>query len=275
MNISSDKKKRYGKIIAAALPVIIITFILRLPFYYTVLFYFAVFLVSVVIYFSNYLAVWANFNYARGNEERARRLFVTAIRRKTTSPAAHLNYAILLMRDGDAEAALELLDKALTLKPKVIAEKNIRLAMGSCRWVMKDIDGAVGVLEDMRTRYEYVNSHVLTTLGYMYYLKNETEKALELTESAIQDSPEYAAAWDNLGQIRLSLGEAAAAKEAFDKAVSFKPDLADSNYYLGLIAEAENDAEAAAEYFKKTSECKVTALNTVTAEQIAEKLGGR
>ena len=269
--LTSRQKKRYGIIAAIVLPLFIITFILRLPFYYAVVFYFAAFLISIVFYYPNYIAVWANWNYIRGNEEAALKFLKTAVNRNTKSPAAHHNYALLLMRGGDGRTALETLEKALTLNPKLITEKNIRLAIGSCYWVTGDINAAIETLEDMRNRYEYVNAHVLATLGYMYHLSGDEDKALDLTNKAIEDSPEYAAAWDNLGQIYFSRNDMIKAKDAFETALSHKPGLADSNYYLGLIFENENP-EKAREYFEKAANCKITALNTVTKEQIEAKL---
>jgi len=271
-NLTKEQKKRYGAIIAAVLPIVILLFILRLPFYYVVLFYFAAFLISFAFNFRNYLAIWANINFARGNEEAARRLLRAAIIRKTASPVAYHNYALLLARDGNGKEALELLQAALALKPKVITEKRVRLAMGSCHWVMGDIEGAIGALEDMRSRYDYVNAHVLASLGCMYFMNGDTEKALEFTNAALEDSRDNAAAWDNLGQIHFAGGENDKAREAFLTAVSHKPDLADSNYYLGLIAEADGEPEKAREYFEKALGCRITALNTVKREQIEQKL---
>ena len=204
-------------------------------------------------------------------ERAKKKLLRAAIERNAKSPAAHHNYAILLVREGDGETALAVLNRALTFRLKVITEKNIRLTVASCYWVMEDIDKAIETLEDMRVRYEYVNVHVLTSLGYMYFLRGETDKALEFTNLALEDAPDNGAAWDNLGQIYFSLNEAEKAKEAFETAVSHKPDLPDSNYYLGLIAENEDDGEKALEYFSKAMECGLSALNTVTKEQIEEK----
>ena len=270
--LKPETKKRYAKIIAFALPLVVIVFFLRLPFYYAVIVYAAAFFISVFIYFPNYLAIWANINFIRGNEKAARKFLKAAIKRKTKSPVAHHNYGLLLVRDGDGAGALEVLSKALELKPKVLTEKKIRLAMGSSYWVMNDIAGAIRTLEDMLERYEYVNTHVLATLGYMYFQNGETEKALEFTNKAIEEDATNAAAWDNLGQIYYLQNDLPKAKEAFETAVSHKPGLADSNFYLGLIAEKENEAETAREYFLKAKDCVISALSTVTKEQIEEKL---
>jgi predicted nucleotide-binding protein (sugar kinase/HSP70/actin superfamily) len=84
---------------------------------------------------------------------------------------------------------------------------------------MGRIETARDILEAMRKEYEYVNAHVLTTLGYMYFLLDDLEKAEEISELAVQDTPTLGSAWDNLGQIYDRQGLRAKAKEAFEKAI--------------------------------------------------------
>ena len=269
--LTKEQKNRYLKIFVAFLPLFIITFFLGFPFYFAVIFYLAAFLISIIFYFPNYLAIIGNINFIRGNEDAARKFLKAAIGKNTKSPVAHHNYGIILMRDGDGKYALDILKKALGLKPKTITEKKVYLAMGSCHWVIGDIPGAIKTLEGMMEKYEYVNAHVLSTLGFFYFCAGENEKALDFTNRALEDSPENASAWDNLGQIYFKQNEIAKAKEAFEKAVGFKPDLPDSNYHLGLIAEAEYDLSGAKKYFTDAHDGKITALNTVTKEQIKDK----
>jgi Tfp pilus assembly protein PilF len=122
----------------------------------------------------------------------------------------------------------------------------------------------------MRKTYDYVNATVMATLGYMYFVKDDIEKAEDLTNKALEDNQSSHSAWDNLGQIRFKQGKYDEAKEAFVKAISFKGNLPDSLYYLGLIAREEGDGNAAADYFKQALECDITPLNTVTREQVEE-----
>jgi tetratricopeptide (TPR) repeat protein len=137
------------------------------------------------------------------------------------------------------------------------------------------VDGAIETLEKMRRTYDYVNATVLATLGFMYFIKGDIEKAEELTQKALEDNPSSHSAWDNLGQIRYKQRKIDEAKEAFAKAVSFKGNLPDSLYYLGLIAREEGDENAAADYFKQALECDITPLNTVTREQVEEAAKAR
>ncbi len=242
------------------------------PMSYVLLAYFIYFLLIILYYRDKVIGFLGNYHLATGHPEKAVRIYKWTIAHNTKNPTVYLNYGIILVKDGRAKEALEFLQKALTLKPSLLIEKNIMLTMGSCYWVMNDVDKAIEVLEGMRTKYDYVNVHVLTTLGFLYLIKNNLEKAMEYTDLAIEDSPQSGSAWDNRGQILYRQGDLDEAYAAFSKAVELKNDLVDSYYFLGRISEDKNEKAKAVEYYTKASQCAITALNTVTAQQIDERL---
>lgn len=228
-------------------------------------------LILVAVFHADCIAYIGILLYGRGRADQATAFFRVAIAHKAKTPAAYLYYAIYLVRRGQAAEANGLLDIALTLNPKIMTHKNIQLTKASCMWVLGDVDKAIEILEHMRKLFDYVNAGVLSTLGYMYFLKDDLEQAESLSRAAIAESPESAAAWDNLGQIFLKQNAQQKAKEAFEKALTYKTDMASSLYYLGCIAES-TDGEAAADYFKRAADCSISSLNTVTREQVEEKL---
>ena len=214
----------------------------------------------------------ANLNYVKGDREKARPVLHKCIDRNTQNPIVYLNYANLLMREENGQEALSLLHKAQTLNPPMWVDKNIRLSIGTCHWVLGALDEAIATLEQMRADYEYINETALTTLGYMYLLNKDYEKAHECTDKAIEDTPEYASAWDNKGQIFYAQNDFAQAEESFTKALAYNPTLVDSLYFMGVLRETAGDCEAAADYFRRAAEAPISALNTVTKAQILEKM---
>jgi len=250
---------------------IVSIYVLHLPWYLSLPVLAAVTLVLYIVFYKEMLAVRGNIAYIKGDHDKAKILLKKSIDKNTPSPAAHYNYGNLVLRDGDAQTALTCLRKARTLRPDPIMEKNIYMTIGSCYWVTGEIDKAIETLEQMRKDYEYVNENVLSTLAYMYHVKGDYDVAHELTDKALAEAPEYAAAWDNRGQIFLAQGDLTQAKESFAKALAYKPTLVDSLYYMGLLHEQENDLEAARSYYKRAVEAPISALNTVTTAQITEK----
>ncbi len=252
---------------------IYVIIIQRLPVPYLLLVYLVLGLLSVIIFYSNVVAFIGNYFFIAGKTQKAVKVYNHAISKSCKNATVYLNYAILLVREGRPQEALEVLEKTETIKKKkLMTEKNILLTMGSCYWVLGEIDKAIHILEGMRSRYDYVNNHVLTTLGYMYLIKDDLDKALECTEKAIKDTPNSGSAWDNLGQIYLKQNKIKDAKEAFNKAVGYNQNLADSYYYLGIIAMKEEDTDEALTHFERAKQCTITLLNTVTLEQIEEKI---
>lgn len=208
----------------------------------------------------------------RGQRERAYQLLEKAVNKNTENVNALFHWAIKLLEEGNGKDALVYLEKARKLNTMVMMNKNILLAMGSCYWVMGEIDKAIETLNSLMEKYEYVNPSVLTTIGYLYFLKGDNEKAEELTQRALKDNNEHSAAWDNMGQIYYSKGDYEKAKEYFTKALEFKATMVDSLFYMGKISEIENNSKLAKEFFEKASKCNVTALNTVKKEEIEESL---
>jgi len=224
------------------------------------------------ILFGGIAAARANAAYIKGAREKARPMLRRCVEKQTRNVIVYVNYADLLLRDGDATEALHCLHTAQTLNPHALVEKNIRLMISTCHWVMGDIDEAIAALEQMRKDYEYVNESVLTSLGYFYLTKGDYAAAHELTDKAIEDAPTYAAAWDNRGQIFAAQGEDAQAKEAFTKALEYNSTLVDSLYGMGLIYEAAGEHDEAVHFFRRAAEAPISALNTVEKEEIVEKV---
>jgi tetratricopeptide (TPR) repeat protein len=221
---------------------------------------------------SGRVAMMANVSFVRGDKERARALFQKAIAMRTRNPLVYINYAILLIREGNKTEPSALLDIADKLNKDPFTKKNIELTYASYYWIAGEIDKAIEVLEEMRAKYEYLNHHAMTTMGYMYILKGEYDKAREASEKAVADEPTAFAAWDNLGQIAYRLNDHGKAKECFGKALEIHGELADSLYYMGLISEDEGDVEKARGYFARLKDARITALSTITAEMAGEKI---
>ncbi len=229
-------------------------------------------LALVCFFRSTFLTIIANSHFTRKRMDKAEKYFEMAYKTDPNNARACSNYAILLIRAGKGEEAIEVIKRGLGNKPQPIIEKSLMLSLGSAYWAMKDLDSSIRTFEEMRSKYSDVNSTALATLGFVYHLNGNDEKALEVTKLALEKGPMHASAWDNMGQINYKKGNIVAAKEAFLKAVEYNPRLADSHYYLGEIAEAEGETEAAKLYFENADERGVISLNTVTQEMIDAKL---
>jgi len=256
----------------AALCFLIVVIVLKKSIFLLIPIFIIYFLINAMIFNSYYLGMVGNFYFMTRNTEKAYIFYEKAINKNTRNISAIYNWALRLLQNGSAEEALKHFERALKLNTNIMMDKSIRLAISSCYWITGNIDGGINTLENLINDYNYINAHVFTTLGYLYFLKSDNEKAKLYTQKAIEDNPEHAAAWDNFGQIYFKEGDIEKAKENFLKAIEYKDTMVDSYYYLGLICEEQNDNKNALEYYTKADSCPISSLNTVSKEQIKERL---
>lgn len=204
--------------------------------------------------------------------EKALECYELALKHNTKNVVSLYNYGIILLQQGNAKKALELFEKARNINKKPLFEKLIILGISSCYWKLNKLSEAIDILEKLRKDYNYISPEALTTLGYFYMLNKEYEKALEISKNVLEKDPHYASAWDNIGQIYFFQNYYKNAKSNFLKSVELNPYSVDSLYYLGILEEMENNNEKALEYFERASKCRLTALNTISKEDLESKL---
>ena len=218
------------------------------------------------------LGFLGNFYLKTFKLEKAIKYFEMALKCNTKNVVALYNYGIVLLQQGNGQKALNLFEKCKVLNKKPLYEKLILLAISSCYWKMNEIEKAIDILENLKNNYEYESPETLTTLGYLYMLNKEYEKASNISKKVLEKEPNYASAWDNLGQIYFFQNDFKNAKENFLKSINLNPYSVDSLYYLGILEEQEENREKALEYFNMAKKCKITALNTISEEDLEQKL---
>ncbi len=250
---------------------IVLVFIMDLPEWVLIPEFLVYLIINSLIFRSYALGVIGNYWYTIKHFEKAYKYFEKAVKSGTHHVKALYLYALRLLQDGKGEEALKYFELAEKYNCGILMEKYITVSKSSCYWIMGDIDKAISLLEGLIKKFSYISTDAYTTLGYLYYLKDDLEKAEEYTNKAIADSEDHAPAWDNLGQIYYKKGDIEKAKEYFEKAISIK-DIVDSLYFMGRINEDEGASEKAAEYYERALKCNISALNTVTEEEIKERL---
>ncbi len=231
-----------------------------------------VYTILLIVIFKNEInSIFANYNYSLGNVELAEKLFISSIKNNTKNPITYLNYAIMLSHKGKGVEAIKVLEKCEKLKMKPLTKKNIMQTKATCYWIANDIDKGISLLLELIDKFEYANPNTLTTLGYLYILKEDYNNAIKYTKKALLDDENYLLAYDNLGQIEYRRGDIDKAIEYFLK-VTEEYNYPDSLYYLGIIYFERNDKEKAKIYLEKTSHCNITALNTITENMIYDAL---
>lgn len=234
--------------------------------------FFLYLIVSAIVCHNYVLGMIGNTYYFFRKPDKAKKYYKIAVKRNTRNVKALYNYALDALHEGRAEEALNIFQRAEKINTKVLFEKLIPLAISSCYWILGNVDKAITTIEDLQTKFDYINPNTLTTLAYFYLLKNDFEKAEELTNKALKDNNSYAPAWDNLGQIYYAKGDLKEAKKNFLKALEIRDTMTESLYYMGLISKSEDNIEKAREYFEKANNGYISALSTVKRTDIENEL---
>ncbi|MCD7777844.1 MAG: tetratricopeptide repeat protein, partial [Clostridiales bacterium] len=250
---------------------IVLVFIMDKPEWPLIPAFIVYLLINALIFRSYTLGAIGNYWYTIKHFTKAYGYFEKAVNSGTHHVKALYLHALKLLQDGKGEEALKYFERAEKYNFNVLMEKYITVSKSSCYWIMGDIDKANSLLEGLMKKFSYISTDAYTTLGYLYYLKDDLEKAEIYTNKAIEDNDEHSPAWDNLGQIYYKKGEVQKAKEYFEKAISFK-DIVDSLYFMGRISEDEGNIKEAEEYYERALKCNISALNTVTEEEIKNRL---
>lgn len=251
---------------------IILVHLMQLSEWWLVPAFFVYLIVSAIVCHNYFLGMIGNMYYFFRKPDKAKEFYTIAVKRNTRNVKALYNYALDALHEGRGEEALNVFKRAEKINTKVLFEKLIPLAISSCYWVLGDIDKAIETIENLQKKFNYINPNTLTTLAYFYLLKNEYDKAEELTNKALKDNEAYAPAWDNLGQIYYTKGENTKAKEYFEKALKYRESMTESLYYMGLIEKSEGNTKKAKEYFEKANNGYISALSTVKKEDIEKEL---
>ena len=285
---------------------VIIIVINKLPLSTLLLFYCGFILLTVLLFLGSTLGIiGVLIQSATKSDKKAYKFYELAYKLHTNNIGIITSYGLILLKEDRIEEAIEIFKKSLSLNPQFLASKIIKCNIAICHWKLGDIDKAIEIYEKTFTDFEltsyddeddensnqieesvedneeieykiktnsYIYAQDYTTLGYLYLLKEDYDKALENSKKALMLNSKHAPALDNIGQIYYKLDNYNEAYKYLKSALDINPNMPDSNYYMGLIFEKKNDIEEAGKYYKKASSCNINALNTVTREEVDRKL---
>jgi hypothetical protein len=119
-----------------------------------------------------------------------------------------------------------------------------------------------GYFDDAITHYEkaiQLDPNFATAynnLGNVYVEKNQTEKAINFFQKALEIVPDFAEACNNLGKALFEIGVPEEAVRYCRRAIQIKPNYAEAYNNLGIIVGASWQIEEAITYFQKAIEIK-------------------
>lgn len=165
-----------------------------------------------------YADLWVNkgiIAYNRGQNDKAKELFIKALRLNPDQAQAYNNLGIIYLNEQSYGKAHDNFQRALRVNPDYL-EARFNLAMTFK--AMKDFEKAKKELRTLLTVNPNLSSgHA--QLGQIAIEEGEFEKAVEALTRATQLEPSFAAAWLALGNAYMELGKPCDGKDAYSSCI--------------------------------------------------------
>lgn len=235
---------------------------------------FAIIFVIYYLYTSNYseyLAMRANALYNNGDTEQALLYYKKAVSRKTHKFDTVLGYAMLLLRTGNPNDALEQVNYVLSFSNLV---RDIKLRAKQIRslinYKLGDVDEALlEATELFEDGYTTSDMHCIVGL-YMIEAKKPWDEVLAFCEKAYDYDADNRDILDNYLVALIKTGNLEKAKEILAELLRLAPKFVEAHYHGAMLYNKLGDNKKAKELLEKIPDCKRTYMTTVSEEEIKE-----
>ncbi len=221
---------------------------------------------------SSIYVIKANSAYQKGNTQEAINWLEKAYNTGSAKPGIVTTLGYLLLKEGHLDKSLKIFKEQINSTSKISdndlysLKSNYALAL----WKNGELDRAIEMYEAIFPNYK--NTNVYGSLGYLYILKGNLEKALEFNKEAMEYNNTGAVILDNLGQTYYMLGEYEKADDIFKKLLGLSPKFPEAYYDYALVLEKLGDKDRCIENLKNALNYKPNFLSGVTVKQIEDKL---
>jgi len=207
--------------------------------------------------------------YKNNQLEKALSLFEKAAK-TTQNPRPKITYGYLLLKTGDIEKSSQvfkkMIDSDIDIDSKMKAKSNYALVL----WKSGDIDGAINLLEEVLS--EYTSTVVYGSLGYLYILKGDLEKAVEFNEKAYNYNDSDPIILDNLGNAYYLAGNLSKSEEMYKELMKLNPQFPEAYYNYSLLLKKLGRFNEALENMKKADNFNLSFLSNLTKSDIEKHI---
>lgn len=228
--------------------------------------------IGLYLFFSNYTNMCMTMavrQYGNGNIDDAFRWFEKA-EKHGMNGKQKISYAYYLMREGRVEKSEEILNRLLAFKltPEIknpAKSNHAVLLMKTGR-----IDEAREELEEIFPTFR--TSNVYGSLGYLYILGDDMEKAKEFNLEAYDFNKENAVILDNMVQLYTKLGEYEEAYRYATELMEKKPVFIEAYYNTAVVEKELGKFCEAKAHLEHALTIRPTFLTTISHEKLQETI---
>ncbi len=220
---------------------------------------------------SQIYVIKASLAYQKGDTDSTISFLKKAYKTGSAKVSAVTSYGYMLLKCAKLDEAMKIFEEQLA-SPK-LSDKDrydIKSNYALVLWKKGQIDKAISLFESIIPQFKTTN--IYGSLGYLYNLNNDLEKALVFNLEAYDYNNDNGVILDNLGQTYYLLGDFEKANEIFKTLMSKKPDFPEAFYDYALVLEKLGDNEKCIEMLKNAQLIKISYLSNITSEDIENKL---
>lgn len=230
--------------------------------------------------------------HVKGDLEAAKAGYEQLYAEGLNDPKLLLAYAMLLLRAGDYERAVEALRKA-EKAPGVTADQKSQIIahFAVAIWKQGRLSRAIELLQELFRKGK--TGTLYGMLGFLLIekaagmtpggdaqvtaedIRAAKDEAIAFNKEAVDYDEDDAVCLDNLAQAYYRLlGNKEEARPYFERALKQKPGAIDTNYFLALYDIEQGNAAAAVAKLETAAEGRFSPMNYVTKEMIQAQLEG-
>lgn len=204
---------------------------------------------------------------ARGNVQRALRLYRSAEKMGKMSFGARMNYGYFLLKNGYLNDARVVFNKiSMDGKLSGDAKSHLKSLQALVVWKEGRLDEAIEMLEDVTKTY--ITSMTYQSLGLLYILKRDKEKAMSYCLEAFEYNPDDNVIMDNLAEAYALCGDTEKAMETYEELLGRNPHFPDAYYGYGMLLMQNGRREEGLDYIGQSLNKKFSFLSALPRERV-------
>lgn len=203
----------------------------------------------------------------KGNTQKALRLYRSAEKMGGMNYNAKINYGYFLLKNGYLSDARVVFNKiSMDKKLSKNAKQQLKSLQALVVWKEGRLNEAIEMLEDVTK--EYVTSMTYQSLGLLYILKRDKEKAMNYCLEAYEYNPDDNVIMDNLAEAYALCGETEKAMETYEELLSRNPYFPDAYYGYGMLLMQNGRREEGLAYIEQSLGKKFSFLSALPRERV-------
>lgn len=221
--------------------------------------------------YASYFEMKANLELRNGNISNALKLYEKAYISKNRKFSVDISYARALLRSGDTEKALELMNNILGLNLTKEVKTTAKQTRSLINYKLGNIDEAYEEAYELYNDYNYTTSNMRALMGFMMLVKGvPMDETIKFCEEAYDYDSDNRDIVDNLAVCCYQTKNYKKGLELCESLTDEHPKFVEGWYHGALMLSALGDKKRALEWLKNIAECNRTGMTTVSEEEIEE-----